>query len=390
MRNSFGALREEIRGSDVALPTLVRDWLPTRLGPGRLKLLEYCIYNVDRLQGLSAQDRAAFVGTRGMSVLIDILSDDYSKILNADKLTFDHVARSVGLRVPEIYAIYGPKPRPGAFQKLTSPAELRDFLLGWQRFPIYCKPSCGDVVGVIGSGSHNFRIDGWAEERAVLNGDRAVTVEELAERLNEPTGLGFLLSESLRPHPEIADVAGDAVSGVRLHVLRLQEGPTIFRPVWKIARQGAVVDNFQRGGSGSLLGSIDASTGRVERVVGGIGRRQVEGVHHPDTGRELTGFQLPHWQAVREMVREGADLFPGFLSQGWDVAICLDGPVLIEVNWFGDVDLSQYCYGRGFLEGEMLELMRERNVEALLTGRYARSRACANGRFGRRKAHWPY
>jgi hypothetical protein len=384
MQLTFSDLFRELRSADVAVPALVPDWLPTRLGPGRLTLSEYCVFNLHRLTGLSAQDRRAFVGLRGQDVLIDILADDYSKILNVDKVTFDHIARGAGLPVPEIFAVYAPQQRLGAFRKLTNVAELRDFLRGWRRFPIYCKPSCG------GSGKRNFQIEEWADERAVIHGERAVSVEELAARLTESTGFGFLLMEALRPHGDIAAVAGNSISGVRIHVLRLQKGPTMFRPVWKISRRGAVVDNFQHGGSGNLLASIDVSTGRVERVVSGRGRHQLRNALHPDTGRQLTGFQLPHWQALREMVREAPELFPGLLCQAWDVAICADGPVLLEVNWFGDVDLSQHSYGRGFLEGELLDLLRERNLEPLLKGRYARSRACANGRFGRRKAHWPY
>jgi Sugar-transfer associated ATP-grasp len=387
---SFRELFRELRGANVALPGLLGQWLPTRLGPGRLSLTEYCSFNLYRLPGLSTHDRKAFVGWRGQAVLIEILADDYSKILNLDKLLFDHIARGAGLPVPEIFAVYAPQYRPAASRTLTNADELRDFLRGWRRFPIYCKPGCGDVVGLIGSGSHNFQIEGWAGERALINGDRAESVEELVARLTEPTGFGFLLMEALRPHGDIAAVAGDSISGVRIHVLRLRKGPTMFRPVWKIARRGAVVDNFQHGGSGNLLASIDASTGRVERVVGGRGHRQLWNPLHPDTGRQLTGFQLPHWQALRAMVREAPELFPGFLCQAWDVAICRNGPVVLEVNWFGDVDLSQHSYGRGFLEGEVLDLLRERNVEPLLRGRYARARACANGRFGRRKAHWPY
>jgi hypothetical protein len=377
-------LVRELRSSEVAVPALVADWLPTRFGLGRLSLSEYCIFNLHRRTGLSAQDRTAFVGDRGQEVLVEVLADEYSKILNVDKLTFDHIARGAGLPVPEIFAVYAPQQRPGAFTKLTSVAELRDFLRGWRRFPIYCKPSCG------GSGRGIFQIEEWTDERAVIEGDRAVSVEELAARLTEPTGLGFLLMETLRPHPDIAAVAGDSISSVRIHVLRLRKGPTMFRPVWKITRQGAIVDNFQHGASGNLLASIDAATGRVERVVSGRGHRQLRDVPHPDTGRQLTGFQLPHWQALREMVGEAPELFPGFLCQAWDVAICADGPVLLEVNWFGWVGLSQLAYGRGFLEGDVLDLLRERNLEPLLKGRYVRSRANANGRFGRRKAHWPY
>jgi hypothetical protein len=380
-------LLRELRRADVALPALLAGWLPTRLGPGRLSLSEYCLFNLYRRSG---QDRKAFVGQRGEAVLIEVLTDEYSKILNLDKLTFDHLARGAGVPVPEIFAVYAPHQRPGPFGKLTNVDELRDFLHGWRRFPIYCKPSCGDVIGLIASGSHNFQIEGWDGERAVVDGGRAVSIEELAARLSEPTGLGFLLMEALRQHDEMVAVAGDAVSGVRIHVPRLRDGAAMFRPVWKIARRGAVVDNFRGGASGNLLGTIDPGTGRIERVVSGIGHRQQVNVPHPDTGRQLTGFQLPHWQALREMVSEAAELFPGFLCQGWDVAICPEGPVLLEVNWFGAVRMPQHAYGRGFLEGEILDLLRERNLEPLLRGRYARSRACANDRFGRRKAHWPY
>jgi hypothetical protein len=384
MQLAFRDLFRELRSGDVAAPAIIADWLPTRLGPGRLTLSEYCIFNLHRRPGLPIQERTAFVGQRGQEVLVEILADEYSKILNIDKLTFDHIARAAGLPVPEIFAVYAPQQRPGPFRKLTTVAELRDFLRGWQRFPIYCKPSCG------GSGRRTFQIEAWADEHAVIDGNRRVTVEELAARLSEPTGFGFLLMETLRNHPDIAAVAGDSISSVRIHVLRLRKGPTVFRPVWKIARRGAFVDNFQHGASGNLLASIDASTGRIEGVVGGRGHLQMRNLPHPDTGQELTGFRIPHWQTLRKIVRSAGELFPGFLCQAWDVAICAEGPVAIEVNWFGDVDLSQHSYGRGFLEGEFLELLRERNLEPLLSGRYARSRACANGRYGRRKARWPY
>jgi hypothetical protein len=389
MELSFSGLLDELRAADVSLPAVLAGWLPTRFGPGRLSLSEYCIFNLYR-PSFSARERKAYVGHRGQAVLVDILADDYSRILNLDKLTFDHVARSAGLPVPEMFAVYAPQRRPGAFQKLTNAEELREFLRGWRKFPIYCKPSCGDIVGSVASGSHNFQIEGWADEHAIVDGDRAVSVEELAARLTEPTGFGFLLMEAVRQHDDMVAVAGDSVSGIRIHVLRLRDGPVIFRPLWKIARRGVVVDNFRGGASGNLLASLDASTGRVERVVSGIGHRQRVGVPHPDTGQELTGFQLPHWQALREMALEAAELFPGFLCQAWDVAISPDGPVVLEVNWFGSVRMPQHAYGRGFLEGQFVDLLRERNLEPLLRGRDARSRVSANDRFGRRKAHWPY
>ncbi|HEX4174147.1 MAG TPA: hypothetical protein VHY82_16915, partial [Acetobacteraceae bacterium] len=36
----------------------------------------------------------------------------------------------------------------------------------------------------------------------------------------------------------------------------------------------------------------------------------------------------------------------------WDIALTDRGPVLLEVNWGGDLNLAQLAYGRGVLDSE--------------------------------------
>src|SRR6476469_5232655 len=69
----------ELRGANVAFFALIAGWLPTRFVRGRLALSEYLIFSLYRLKGRAP--RSTFVGLRGQAVLIEILSDDYSKIL---------------------------------------------------------------------------------------------------------------------------------------------------------------------------------------------------------------------------------------------------------------------------------------------------------------------
>ena len=83
--------------------------------------------------------------------------------------------------------------------------------------------------------------------------------------------------------------------------------------------------------------------------------------------------------------------FPGFICPGWDIAVCEDGPKILEVNYFGDIDLSQRAHRKGFVDDEFLALMRSRGLDGLLsrsTGE--RRRSPKNQRLGLRKHHWDW
>jgi hypothetical protein len=64
LQSRINDLVRELRCADGAAPAVLGDWLRTRLGLGRLGLSEYFDFNLHRLKGLSASDRAAFVGIR--------------------------------------------------------------------------------------------------------------------------------------------------------------------------------------------------------------------------------------------------------------------------------------------------------------------------------------
>ena len=81
--------------------------------------------------------------------------------------------------------------------------------------------------------------------------------------------------------------------------------------------------------------AVDIATGRLSparayRIPDLI--RRVEHARHPTTGAPIAGGLLPRWNDVIQLgVRAHLD-FGGFHSIGWDIAICEDGPVLIEGN----------------------------------------------------------
>ena len=62
---------------------------------------------------------------------------------------------------------------------------------------------------------------------------------------------------------------------------------------------------------------------------------------HPISQTTIKGFQIPCWKEAREMVIEAAKLSPHVRYVGWDVAITVDGPTLVEGNQFPGHDIYQ-------------------------------------------------
>lgn len=362
--------------------------LRLRLGDGRLGASEYYDFHLWDDAQLTAVEKSEFAGVRAQDAIEDLTIDDYSKILSLDKLTFHALMHANGFRVPRVQAVLHEGGRHLDIAPVfRSPADLCAFLREGIEYPFFCKPS----YGAFGSANlHVNSIDRGADE-LVLAGGRRVPVDAFPQQLPDRGGFGWMLQEVLHPHGAIRERCGDRVCGLRLQILLTLSGPRLFRSVWKIATADNPFDNYHKGREGNMLAAVDRNTGRVTQIVGGLVPNQHELCCHPDTGVDLRGFVIPAWEEVVDTVIRASTLFPGFLVQGWDVAICEEGPVLLECNWCGDLDLSQFAWRKGFGDVEFREFLRERGLERLLKGRPGRHRLNpSNGRYGRRKAHWPY
>ena len=53
----------------------------------------------------------------------------------------------------------------------------------------------------------------------------------------------------------------------------------------------------------------------------------------------------------------------GVRTQSWDVSLPDRGPVLLEVNWDGDLNLAQLAYGRGVLDATYAAHLRANRYE---------------------------
>jgi hypothetical protein len=377
----MGLLSQAAKDSDRSVASVALEMVRLRLSVGRVGPSEYLDFHLYRRDIPLAQKRS-FAGWRAQQVLEEILVDDYSRFVSLDKLTMYCLLNGYGLATPRLHGVYR-SPCPSTIRRFESPAELAEHLRAPGSLPTYVKPAFGSY------GRGNALIAERRGETLVLGDGSTVELQAFCESLDSRRGLGWIFQEPLTSHREIAQLCGDKISGVRAHTFLAPEGPVITKAVWKINAGTVDSDNFCHGASGNLLGAIDVATGEITRVVGGAGAGQRVNPPHPITGRTLVGFKLPQWDQIKQLLREAQLAFPGYLCPGWDIAVCADGPKLLEVNFFGDVDLSQHAYASGFLDDKFLELMRRRGLDGLLNGsNRGWLRSAKNGRRARRAHHW--
>jgi hypothetical protein len=152
------------------------------------------------------------------------------------------------------------------------------------------------------------------------------------------TGLPVMVQRCLVNHPDLADLALDALATCRVITILDERGEP--QPVIAIIRmaavRGAVVDNMHRGG---LAAPVDIDTG----VMGAASGYAVAGpapryTHHPVTGGPIGGRKVPLWDGVRALAVEAHRAFRPRVLVGWDIGVSPSGPVLVEGNEQPGVD----------------------------------------------------
>jgi hypothetical protein len=319
------------------------------------------------------------------------LSDNYHQVssiktcdvtwraIHDDKLISQMVLESNGAPVPRIEAVVHPFRRFPNAPTLTSPDETARWLRTDAVFPLFSKP----VTGVQSMGQ--AIIDGIDTEADVLQLRKSepTPVEDFVREVWEFRGTssndGHIFQELLRPHPELLDLCGPGIGGLRVITQLEKDGPRITHTTWKIVTGGNIADNFWR--EGNMVGHVDPLTGEVLRIVRGTGIHIQVVTEHPDTGKNLLGVTLPDWEEMRNLVLECSALVPKVRLQGWDIALCDRGPVIVEANAGTGFRLHQLSSGKGLMTPEFRKFL-DRSAEALQADRRpALKLESANGKF---------
>lgn len=334
----------------------LREITRLRFGPGRLYAPDYFMYGVYDDRRYSRAGKREVLSWHPARIA-DALNDPGSRALCDDKLLFHALLRGLGAPSPPVYAAYDPGGRSfGETPVLTTPGQVAAFLRDGMAYPFFAK----EITGGYGAGASAVSALDAAQDRVLLSTGESLPVDAYIERYVTASD-GYLFQQPVRQHPHIDRITGGRVGTLRLVVLRGDDGPRLFRTVWRIPVGSNLTDNFLHGTRGNLVAHVDRETGVVGAVVqvlesgsgaaGGL-RLGRELEVHPDTGERITGERVPHWPEIVSACLQAGAVFPRLRYQSWDVAIGPEGPLLLELNYRGDFGLAQIPGTPGLFDAE--------------------------------------
>jgi hypothetical protein len=318
-------------------------------GPGRLPPSDYFLYQLYDDKKYSMSEKRRFISDSMHWKVVYEITDRTWEALVEDKWICYDLLRHNGFPVPRTVAVIDQSIRSfGSDLKISSPAMLKDFLVGLNSYPLFAKVNCG-------LGSHGaFVIDGVDGDHILLGQSAPMSFDQLFERVIGSRT--FLVQAFIENHPAIRTFSNYVATVRTVNLVKSDEVSTPYT-LLKIPSATSIADNYWR--PGNLLADVDPDTGVIRRVVRGKGLDLEELSNHPDTGKPLVGFALPHWSELRKINEACARLFAPLRYLSLDIALTPDGPLIVEVNMGGGFDLPQLARGSGLLTDEFVSFFKE-------------------------------
>ncbi len=182
----------------------------------------------------------------------------------------------------------------------------------------------------------------------VFRPESVASAEETAEEILASCKEDFIVEELLTNCDELRALHPSSLNTMRIPTVTYQDRIEVIHPFIRVGTGTATVDSatFAHG----ILCAIDPATGVITAA------RDEEGTFyetHPDTGRQLKGFQIPRWQEAVALAKELASRLEGQRYVGWDITITTKGVLMIEGNADG-----MFCFQMPEMKGFRPEMER--------------------------------
>jgi hypothetical protein len=150
----------------------------------------------------------------------------------------------------------------------------------------------------------------------------------------------YVIQEGLNQHEELSAIYPHSVNTFRI-VTEYHDGkPWILYTLLRMGRGGKQVDNASAGG---LYIKVDTEHGTLHDYAFSHNRNKFE--VHPDTGFIFANARIQNWPVIKTFILKEIEKFREIRYLGWDVALTVDGPSVIELNNGPDVEILQDFYG---------------------------------------------
>ncbi len=180
-----------------------------------------------------------------------------------------------------------------------------DESVDWERFRDFVA-ECSDRVFVkdpLGMGGTGVSLEAPESEK---------NCRELFELCREKR---LVAEEVLKQCEDLASFSCGAVNTLRVITIIDRLGKAhVARCELRLARNGADVDNYCGGG---LVAQVDTESGVIFTT--GRDKNGREFIFHPDSGKQIVGYEIPDWQGYRKFACTLAERYPGMRYVGWDI-----------------------------------------------------------------------
>ncbi|MCP4570878.1 MAG: hypothetical protein GY838_00875 [bacterium] len=285
--------------------------------------------------------KLTYGGWRAFSSEFRRYSEKRLQAMAYEKHVFYRLCEAFDVPSPKIHAVYAPT--PDCFERhraLTDRNTLGEWLRTTDYLPVFGKPS--SACSGFGGRAIMSR-DG--EGRFHMADDSVVTLDELLDDLEAiaaEISSTYIFTDYLENHDEIKALAGDTTASYRIIVLVRNGEPELFRTSILIPSTADHVSNVRGGESGTLPCAVDNETGVITKAIWGMGLDAEEVETHPISGVKVLGYRFECWPEVRDMVLRAARAMSPFRMQHWDIAMTTRGPVVMEMNFIGGVEGTQF------------------------------------------------
>lgn len=134
--------------------------------------------------------------------------------------------------------------------------------------------------------------------------------------------------ELIIQHPVLNQLNPYSVNTIRISTLLLDGEVEILAATLRCgSRADSIVDNLSSGGIGV---PVDVDTGIL--CTYGKDFEQKAHSHHPTSGVQIIGLQIPHWDQAVALVKQAHKQVPHCSLYGWDIAITENGVDIVEAN----------------------------------------------------------
>jgi hypothetical protein len=216
---------------------------------------------------------------------------------------------------------------------------------------LFVKPATGR------GGKGAQRWDRTARGTYSTDGVHEFSQPDLVRRLNiMARQKPLIVQPRIMPHPALADLTSGALPTIRMMTCLNEEmEPEVVAASFRMSIGGnRTVDNFHAGG---IACSIELETGELG-LASNLGMDAGLGwlVRHPTTHARIEGRRLPLWGEAKALAIEAHRSFSDRVVIGWDIAVAVDGPIVVEGNSSPDVDLIQRFMDVGLCQHRLGEL----------------------------------